>query len=260
MKTGIASLAIMTCLVAQATADEWYIVIKTSDIHLAGTDANIGVQLYGDKGTSRFILLDDDRNNYRRGATDSFNFSTENIGTLQKLIVNNDMTLLVPGWHLEKIVLQNQDDDMKYTWRPETWIWEGTHRGITYSNSLELPVVKNQTWKIQVKTSDKRHAGTDAGVYIKLYGTDGVSEDTLLDSPRDDFERGQLDKYNIKTHDIGQIEKIEVWHDNTNRAPGWHLSKIIINGGGKKYVFIADKWLNIGQSIDLVMTPTSKEK
>ena len=43
-----------------------------------------------------------------------------------------------------------------------------------------------------VGTSMKHAAGTDANVYIKIYGTDGNSGEIKLDNAEDNFERQKL--------------------------------------------------------------------
>lgn len=46
---------------------------------------------------------------------------------------------------------------------------------------------------IIVKTGDKKGAGTDADVFVQLYGADGgKSEEIYLDNKSDNFERGKV--------------------------------------------------------------------
>ena len=54
------------------------------------------------------------------------------------------------------------------------------------------------TFKISIKTGDRPKAGTDANVYIVLHGNGQASPETKLDVFfRNDFERGQLDSFQI---------------------------------------------------------------
>lgn len=48
-----------------------------------------------------------------------------------------------------------------------------------------------------VWTSDIRDAGTDAHVSFQLYGENGVSRVEELDNEADNFERGELDKFQV---------------------------------------------------------------
>ncbi len=47
---------------------------------------------------------------------------------------------------------------------------------------------------ITTKTGDKRGSGTDANVFIQIYGVDGKSEEYTLRNKSDNFERGKVSK------------------------------------------------------------------
>ena len=46
-------------------------------------------------------------------------------------------------------------------------------------------------------TSDTRGAGTDANVFMTLYGDKGKTDEVLLGNATDNFEQGQLDKFKV---------------------------------------------------------------
>ena len=46
-------------------------------------------------------------------------------------------------------------------------------------------------YRITVETDDVYYAGTDANVFITLYGSSGSSSEILLSSINDIFERGE---------------------------------------------------------------------
>lgn len=74
------------------------------------------------------------------------------------------------------------------------------------------------SYKITVKTSDLRGAGTNANVYIVLFGENGDSGELHLkdtENGENPFQRNQFDSFvfkNILT--LGQMTKCRVWHDN----------------------------------------------
>ncbi len=49
-----------------------------------------------------------------------------------------------------------------------------------------------------VKTSDVRGAGTDANIFITLYGPKGDSGERQIETGANNFERNQLDTFIIK--------------------------------------------------------------
>ena len=81
----------------------WNVYVYTSDVSNAGTDANVGICLYGKKGKSDEIMLDNKSDNFEKGHLDSFKVNLGEIGQPYKLRVYHDNTGRGPGWHLEKV-------------------------------------------------------------------------------------------------------------------------------------------------------------
>lgn len=53
-----------------------------------------------------------------------------------------------------------------------------------------------------VWTSDISKAGTDANVFIQMYGTEGKTDEIVLNNRSDNFERGMKEKFKASIHDI----------------------------------------------------------
>ena len=117
-------------------------------------------------------------------------------------------------------------------------------------------------WKIDVATGDRYLAGTDANVYITLFGDKANSDETRLSSSgRDPFERDQTDSFNIITaKNLGNLIRIRIRHNDGGVAPGWFLESIVITNvdTGKKWTFRANRWLAKDEGdhlIDIFLTP-----
>ena len=89
------------------------------------------------------------------------------------------------------------------------------------------PLCAGVPWQVWVFTSDIKNAGTDADVYMVVYGEKGKSDDIKLENKSDSFEQGHMDMFKIDTVDVGVPYKIRVWHDNSGIAAGWHLDKVL---------------------------------
>jgi len=68
------------------------------------------------------------------------------------------------------------------------------------------------SYKISVKTGDKKGAGLDANVYIILHGkgtkTDSYNLDTFF---KNDFEAGTIDDYSVTSAiNIPEVQRIEL--------------------------------------------------
>lgn len=53
-------------------------------------------------------------------------------------------------------------------------------------------------------TGDKRGAGTDANVYVILFGENGDSGEKYLDDAKNNFERKQLVFYHVRNHNFSK--------------------------------------------------------
>ncbi|CAH1778238.1 unnamed protein product [Owenia fusiformis] len=101
-------------------------------------------------------------------------------------------------------------------------------------------------YKVTVWTSNDWWAGTDANVYIYLYGHKGTTPKKFMDKRwYNDFERGRVDTYDITSSDYGVVRAIKIGHDNRGMGPGWKLVKVKVTDTtrGQSYYFNCNCWL-----------------
>ena len=123
--------------------------------------------------------------------------------------------------------------------------------GIRDSGEKHLPSSKPEllptTYTITLKTGCLENAGTDADVFIILFGTNGKSENRRLDTKHfNDRERCQTDYYRIHTDDdLGDLVLVRIWHNNANEKPGWFLEEVKVKNlrTGEIWNFPCGKWL-----------------
>ncbi|KAJ1482788.1 Lipase/lipooxygenase, partial [Baffinella frigidus] len=106
------------------------------------------------------------------------------------------------------------------------------------------------SFDVSVLTSDVKGAGTDANVFIRIFGTIRTSPSIRLAAhalcTTRLFLRGQNDKFRVFLPDVGFITKISLWTDCRNlsdQGGTWHCGKVTINktvnsdGGQQAYIF-----------------------
>jgi hypothetical protein len=75
---------------------------------------------------------------------------------------------------------------------------------------------------VTVTTSNVMFGGTDAKVYVHLYGEHGETGDIHLAKPeggKNPFEQGRVDVFHVKGANwLGDLQKLRVWHDSTGRC------------------------------------------
>ncbi|XP_052075776.1 allene oxide synthase-lipoxygenase protein-like [Mytilus californianus] len=103
------------------------------------------------------------------------------------------------------------------------------------------------SYKISVKTGDRKGAGTDANVCIILHGKGTQTSKYNLDHFfKNDFERGSVDNYSVDSDvNIPEVQRIELWRDNNGLLSSWYLDWIEVTNVATNItsIFPAMKWI-----------------
>lgn len=105
-------------------------------------------------------------------------------------------------------------------------------------------------YEVQIHTSDLQGAGTDAGVFITLMGTQGHSSEIQLESLKRDFEQDAVDVFRLYgIQDLGSITGIRLRHDNRGASPGWHVDYALVRRiqDGEAFLAPFDRWLAVDE-------------
>lgn len=91
--------------------------------------------------------------------------------------------------------------------------------------------------------------GTTAHVGIRLVGEYGKSARQHV-IKTGSFKRNCSDTF-IIAYDVnlGDLNKIQIWHDNRGTSPSWYLSHVIVNDlqTDHKFYFFGNTWLSLEQ-------------
>uniref|UniRef100_U3IT73 Lipoxygenase homology PLAT domains 1 n=1 Tax=Anas platyrhynchos platyrhynchos TaxID=8840 RepID=U3IT73_ANAPP len=233
------------------------VTVVTGDIESGGTDASIFMTVFGSNGNTEEIQLEKNGDRFERGQEDSFIMEIADIAPLRKMRIRTDGKGTRPHWFLERIVMKNLTNQEVATFTYGEWL--SKVKNATGSLVCEMPAMINDeqmmedtTYTIQVKTSDIGGAGTDANVFLVLFGENGDSGILALkeSNKSNKFERNQMDEFNFSDMlSLGDLCKVRIWHDNKGIAPGWHLEYIDVTDSAtdKTFRFQCDRWLAKGE-------------
>ncbi|KAI9105060.1 hypothetical protein K1719_022776 [Acacia pycnantha] len=109
---------------------------------------------------------------------------------------------------------------------------------------------------VRVKTGDRRSAGTDSMISLKLMGSNGNSFAVnnlegwgIMGPGHEYFERGNLDVFNGKATCVN-VCAITVISNGAGYKPGWYLDyvEITVSGGvSKNLKFPVNQWLALDE-------------
>uniref|UniRef100_A0A3P9JEI9 Lipoxygenase homology domains 1a n=1 Tax=Oryzias latipes TaxID=8090 RepID=A0A3P9JEI9_ORYLA len=236
--------------------DEYYkkkvyeVVTVTGDVKGAGTDANVFVTLFGDFGVSPKVhLASKSRTAFEKNKTDVFRIKTYNVGALKKLRIEHDNTGMGTSWFLDRVVVTDMNrPHLRFYFACNNWLSREEADNLIVRDLLgsmnPMDVPKLNKYIVSVFTADMKGSGTDADVFLNIFGEHGDTGERRLDSGKDNFERGSEDKFTIEAPNLGRLKKITIGHNNRGSSAGWFLDKVMIDDMGNKeiYEFPVNRW------------------
>nr|XP_047928401.1 oxygen-regulated protein 1 isoform X1 [Anser cygnoides] len=235
---------------------KWKVSVLTSDMPSAETSSKVYITLYGDHSNSGPIFLDGEEGKlFQRGNEDIFTVHTGNIGNLYKIRVGHTNSGNSPAWHCEEVQLLNLFSGEQFSFPAHRWLAWDQANGET---SMELPVfcrgqpvLPVTVYEVHVTTGELWNAGTEADVYISIYGEKGDtgSRQLLRSQKPKKFLKGQTDIFSVEAVHLGHLYKIVIGHNGLGSGNGWYLDKVVIKDRitDLDYTFLCHRWLDSGQ-------------
>uniref|UniRef100_A0A3B5A4B4 Lipoxygenase homology domain-containing protein 1-like n=1 Tax=Stegastes partitus TaxID=144197 RepID=A0A3B5A4B4_9TELE len=231
------------------------VVTITGDERGAGTDANVFVTLFGDYGiTPKVHLASKSRTAFERAKTDVFRIRTHNVGPLKKIRIEHDNTGLSPSWFLDRVVVTDViRPHLRFYFACNNWFSKVEADGLFIRDLLgsidPMDMPKYNKYAVSVFTADVKGSGTDADVFINIFGEFGDTGERRLDNEKNNFERGTEDKFTIDAPNLGKIRKVTIGHNNKGSSAGWFVDKVVVDDMGNKivYEFPINRWFAIDE-------------
>uniref|UniRef100_A0A8C5H2G2 Lipoxygenase homology domain-containing protein 1-like n=1 Tax=Gouania willdenowi TaxID=441366 RepID=A0A8C5H2G2_GOUWI len=229
--------------------------VMTGNIRGAGTNSKIHLVMHGAKGNKNSGKIFLEGGTFERGLIDIFNVEIcELISPLSRVTIGHDNGAVGAGWYCEKVVVYCPFTGIEQTFPCGSWLDENEGDGLVERELYEMVSLrqkkqKRYPWSLWVWTSDVKGAGTDAQVFVQVYGEKGKSDEFKLESKSDSFEQAQIDKFMIEMPDIGKVHKLRIWHEKRHPFSGWHLGKVTLlkTLTTEKYKFECNRWLDINE-------------
>uniref|UniRef100_U3K2M7 Lipoxygenase homology PLAT domains 1 n=1 Tax=Ficedula albicollis TaxID=59894 RepID=U3K2M7_FICAL len=231
------------------------VVTVTGDVRGAGTDANVFVTLFGEHGiTPKTHLTSKSSTAFERSKTDVFRVKTNNVGQIKKIRIEHDNTGLNAGWFLDRVIVTDMNrPHLRFYFPCNNWLSKEDGDGLYVRdlvgslNPMDVPKINK--YVVRVFTGEVSGSGTDADVFINIFGEKGDTGVRKLDNDKDNFEKGAEDKFTLDAPNLGKLRKINIGHNNKGGSAGWFLAKVIIEDIGNKcvYQFPVGRWFALDE-------------
>lgn len=107
----------------------YQVTVKTGNLDDSGTDADVTIKINGSIGSTEFLPLDDERNNFEKGAIDTFDVqSSTNVGVITGFTLKQDGTGNKPGWYVEYVSINGKSFSVNQ------WLGDGGAGEVTVTN------------------------------------------------------------------------------------------------------------------------------
>ncbi|GAB0182404.1 oxygen-regulated protein 1 [Grus japonensis] len=173
------------------------------------------------------------------------------IGDITKVSFVLSGPCLGRGIKLHKLRLKDLDTKQELGFHTESRCLFGEDGSETVTELAvvrpDKPPLRGVLYSISVHTGTLPASGTDADVFITVFGEQGDSCKRRL--RHSNFERGQVCISEMRAVDLGQLSKVLVEHHNVGYGAGWYLDQIVIHESGKtdgQYAFLCQQWLDSG--------------
>ncbi|XP_054841381.1 oxygen-regulated protein 1 isoform X2 [Eublepharis macularius] len=235
---------------------KWKVTVFTSDQPYAGTSSQVYITLYGDQSNSGAIFLyGEAKRVFERSNEDTFTIHTEDVGDLNKIRIGHNNSGESPAWHCKELQLQNLMTGEQFDFPVHRWLAQDQDDG---EICKELPVLQQgqpllpvAMYEVHVVTGNLWNAGTEADVYISVYGEKGDTGSRQLRRSKKlrKFLKGQADIFSLEAVHLGKLHKIIIGHNGLGSGNGWFLEKIVIKDPitNSDYNFLCHRWLDQGE-------------
>ncbi|XP_046584646.1 LOW QUALITY PROTEIN: lipoxygenase homology domain-containing protein 1-like [Haliotis rubra] len=237
---------------------KYHVEVFTGDVKYAGTDANVYIQIYGDRGDTGTRHLHGsytNANKFEQGNCDLFEIEAVELGKLKKVKVSHDGYDAGSGWFLDKVVIEvPQEGNDKYVFKCARWLDEGQddkalERVLPMSETIKAKKPKAGDWQVLVTTGDEDDSATDARVFLTVYGDRGRSDEERLQGH---FHVSRTDHFDIwlDPNKIGKIRKIRLRHDDSGMAAGWRVKQVVLidRVRDERLEFPINRWLSFSEN------------
>lgn len=164
----------------------------------AGTSANVFVTVEGSRRSSGKCHVTAGTAGFERGSVIRTDFQyPADLGHIRRLTIGHDNSGFGSDWFLDQVVLyQNATPQDKLYFKCGQWLSRTQGDGMierTLEASSRPPATQlpGKTYLLCIATGTMRGAGTDANIFVTLFGEKGTSGEKRLDNDPANFERGR---------------------------------------------------------------------
>ncbi|KAB1256188.1 Lipoxygenase homology domain-containing protein 1, partial [Camelus dromedarius] len=216
----------------------------------------------GDRQTVRDFACANNEIRDELEETNTFEFDSVYLGDIASLCVGHlaREDRFIPKrelvWHVKAITITEMEYGNVYFFNCDCLIplkrkrkyfkvFEVTKTTESFASKVQsLVPVK---YEVIVTTGYEPGAGTDANVFVTIFGANGdTGKRELKQKMRNLFERGSTNRFFVETLELGELRKVRLEHDGSGHCSGWLVEKVEVTNTstGVATIFTCGRWLD----------------
>ncbi|CAF0819854.1 unnamed protein product [Rotaria sp. Silwood1] len=221
--------------------------VQTGIEQIEPLDSPVYLQIYGTTTMTPKIFLEPQNASFTKDSTEKFDILSNDVGEIQKIVIGHEGNGTVNDWYLKNVTVQTSTEQQKYTVKKWLSNTKDDQKLFVELNRDWLPPL--EIYSVTIQTADVQQTDTIENIEMTIHGSNGKIDKLLLkDHIKSDkqkiFQQGNLDEFEIKNEDIGDIESITIGFDDNEQKFAWLLESVDIKYKETVYHFQAQCWLS----------------
>lgn len=219
------------------------ITFHTGMIRGSGTDADVSIQIFGSKASTKEIQLKSKISDFEKGNIDKFFFETNDLGRLEKIKLWHNNKNFGADWFLNYVTIESSDEKAFGYFPVNKWISKKV--------ALTVSSVPSSTYNFELVIGTLPGSGSKDDLQVSLIGSKKYTPFILLNNfvKNGEFKTGHTESFSFIAEDVGKLEEIKVKAIPSNFNSNLFLARIKItkNSKGQVYNFPFECWIKSGK-------------
>jgi len=236
----------------QRLSKQYVIEVRTGDEPISGTDSHVFIEIVGTHGTTgeRAMKYSYNANAFESAQTNYFRLSCTELGHIKKVNVRNEGPAAKSKWKLDEIrIWQAANEKLKYDFPFCGWMDARISVDMMRQELWHDPVDKARErykYEIKVTTADMPNAGTDASIFVTLYGELDDSKCQRLEADQGGrtsrlFWKRSSDTFSVYVaSNLGCLTKTVIGTTSLGSRASWGLENVKVTRSRKTGNSIGD--------------------
>ncbi|XP_041483698.1 uncharacterized protein LOC121430484 isoform X9 [Lytechinus variegatus] len=228
---------------------QYFVMVATGTEPNSATDANVYINIFGEKGDTGKRLLHRSNNDdtFLEGQVDCFELEAVSVKKPTKVVIGHDGDSPGEGWYLQQVTIKDKKDSKtEYIFKCERWLDAGQDDNeIERELALtETRTIKPNDWEIFIVTGSMSEAALPSPATLVVYGDKDKTEVVLEPPHGDGFQPGSAETFRVNFGDIGRLVKVRLGHEDNESS--WYVKTMrmvdLNTNEGQDYE--VDRWMS----------------